>query len=521
MKDAAPNPSLREVGMIRVWLHLIFPFALFLCFHDILLWVGAKWTNLESSYSLVILVISGYMMWCKRHSIRATAPSPNLWMGGCIVAAACILLLAGQLTQTLMIQGLALILCLLGAVLLLLGRLHLKLLLIPVAYLTFMLNFPEEVLANFSTHFQRTAAAIAASLLRLSGMPVALDRHFIELPHITLEVAKVCNGINHIVALVALSIPVGFLSPLSRWSKWLIVLSAVFVGIAANGLRVAMIGLWTKYHPGGPLHGPFDIFYVSFILISGLGILTAATGVAKLRRKPFANRRLDDRPLANKKGYTNLFSRRSLHAAFLGAGMLFAAAGYQHLFSPVTVPAPRGLIHFPEKFDGWTCRSVTDPSWPAKHLEADVEIRRVYTNSAGSQVGLYIGFFQQQRQGRELINDRLGWLHLRAEPVALKPQGLPNTIVLRGLARGLEDQTFEGDSRSFYFWYVVNDRMVLDRYAAKIYGLLDTALHRRSSGALVLVTNEDRGAKFTDADGDTLKFLEAGFPYIQNAVNLN
>ena len=248
----------------------ILSLALVAAYFEILAWVVKGWFSFDRSYSLLILLLSIFMVWTRRDTILRTPAEPSLVLGSVLTLMGCLIVVAGRLSNTLMVQGISLVVVLLGLILLLLGAKHFKMLFIPVGYLFFMFYFLEELLGRLSHYLQLASAWIAACLIGATGMPVALQGYLIELPHISLEVAKVCNGVNHIVALAAMSVPFAFVSQKSTLGKGLIVLGAFLVGLFSNGLRVSLIGYWTKYHPDGPLHGPFDIFYVSFILIFGL-----------------------------------------------------------------------------------------------------------------------------------------------------------------------------------------------------------------------------------------------------------
>lgn len=76
-------------------------------------------------------------------------------------------------------------------------------------------------------------------------MPVFRNGQFIERPHNLLKVGQACNGINHIIALVALVIFWGYLRNFSLFNMGLSILIAASAGIMANGLRVGLIGVWT------------------------------------------------------------------------------------------------------------------------------------------------------------------------------------------------------------------------------------------------------------------------------------
>lgn len=232
---------------------LLIPFALI--YWDTFSRLLKGWFSYEESHGLLILGISIYFIWKKRDLLKKIIPNPSLVYGTILLSFSCFIFIAGKLSFTNIIQDFSLVFSILGIILLVGGSAFLKNLLMPISYLIFMFPVFSELMGNFSIYLQQTTAMIAAYLLKSIGMPVLRTAQFIELPHISLEVAQACNGINHIMALVVLSVPLAIVSHSSLFKKGLIVLIALMIGIMANGLRVALIGIWSAYKKSGPSMG--------------------------------------------------------------------------------------------------------------------------------------------------------------------------------------------------------------------------------------------------------------------------
>ena len=77
---------------------------------------------------------------------------------------------------------------------------------------------------------------------------------------------------NFLVSIMAIAIPLSYLT-IRKWQRKLALLcSAVFIGVFANVLRVALIGYWTFY-TGGDVHGPLHIFQGFFVSAFGFVVL--------------------------------------------------------------------------------------------------------------------------------------------------------------------------------------------------------------------------------------------------------
>jgi EpsI family protein len=491
--------------------------ALFLAsYFEIIAWVIKGWFRLDNAYSLLIFLLFLYMLWNTKKVLLHLPAKPNLPIGILILLLGCVTLIAGKLSGTLLLQGISFVLSLLGLVWLILGNDFARTLWVPITYLIFMFYLFEELLSNLSAYFQHATAWIAARLLDLGGMPVMLDGYVIQLPHISLEVAKVCNGINHLLAIVAIAIPFTFLSSFTRYFKAIVILTAVMIGIVANGLRVTMIAIWSKYNPGGPLHGPFDIFYVSFILILGLIFISLVLTIDKFlgqnRPKPIPT------SVSSLTESRSISTRKVFRATCIGIFFFAVSIFYLAWHHPKQILLEYPLQSIPRKIGLWKGRDVVEPNWPVKNLSADVEMKRIYLNaSTGAELGLYIGYYRSQHQNKELINDQLAWLHLREKQIRI-PLQTENLTILRGKARGIDSQTYTGDKRHFYFWYRIDGESFTDRYAVKLKLLSDNFIKNRSNGALILLSIDHTVLPSINPDATAVGFIEQVYPYLQEVL---
>lgn len=495
-----------------VLLGLVFLFA----YQEIILRTVKGWLNFEQSYGLLIFCICLYMIWIKKDQILNTERKPSPIFGLPIVFTGAVLLLFAKLSNTLMFQGISMVIVLLGIVAAVIGFQQFKIFLIPIGYLIFMFSLIEELLGFLSKGLQLLTAKIAAFLLSIAGMPVFLHSEIIRLPHITLEVAKVCNGVNHIVALVALAIPMAVISTMSIPKKIIFIFFAFFVGLLANGIRVALIGWWTIKYSEASIHGPFELFYASFILFFGLCIVF----IVRLffsKRISSSQREAD---IINK-NFSFVSGTPNLRLiSIVGSAVILAAAiGY----SSITYASKGELIFpiegIPLRLDRFAGHDVSDKDWPFKGITGDQVLKRIYFDEdSGDHIGLFVSYFENQNQDKELINHRLMWLHYRAtlEKLTIDDREI---ALSRGLPRGMESQSYEGDSRVFYFFYYINGKVLTNPYDTKFALLINALFNRKSDGAFVVfVTEKSFSGKI--ADEDNLKnFIGAAYPILIQRLN--
>lgn len=466
--------------------------------------------NIEQSYGLLILLISMYMLWDAKYKIADTRTAPAIIPGIVVVILGLGIILFSKLSHTLMLQGIALIITIIGIIWVVLGSSLLKLVIIPVSYLAFMFSIFEEVLGNFSIGLQLITAKVASILLELSGMPVFLDREYIQLPHIILEVAKVCSGIHHIIALVALAIPIAVKAYTSVVRRVALVLMAFLTGLLANGLRVALIGWWTVNHKEETIHGPFEFLYVSFILICGLIIVGSISFYSRSKEKEEHKKSHDSKTLVFIQSY---MGSKTIFPISLVCILLLIVIGFESYVGNNKVPPNLPLSEFPRFIHQWRSEEVDDDAWPFKNLTGDRMLKRIYFNQdTGDKLGLLIVYYDNQKQDKELINQRLMWLHLKDKEIAIEINN-SQIKINTGSPRGLESQTYIGDKRHFFFWYFINGKILTDPYSVKLETFISAITKGATNAALVVFSTENQDGYPIESD-QTIEFIKFAIPYV-------
>lgn len=484
-------------------IHIPIALSFVLVYFGTLYWIAGTWSTYQGSHGPVILAISLYMIWTKRGLIKRLEVSPNLPFGVVLTAAGCVLLITGKLSSILLLQYLSMVVTFLGLVWLLLGTNFLKAIWYPIVYIIFMFPIFSELLAVFSIYLQTVAAWIAYNILNVAGIAVYRHGIFLELPSVALEVARECNGINHIMALVSLAIPLAYWTQES-WTKRLVLIAMAFpIGVIANGLRVAIIGFFAVYKPGGPLHGPYDLFYVSFIFFFGMFFLLFLSSVMAGKR---AQGNVGEKP--HIPAHTSYYdSSRHIFPIVSGVSIFLLTWGYLFFFKPEPVYLVRPIEEFPYKVGNWTGRDVNFTELPFKYFLADNELKRIYQDDKGHEIKLYIGYFISQGQDREIVHYRFDPLQMNAGEI---PMDTGSGVVD---IKRTEFSDMNG-KQSIYFWYDINGRVLTDRYTAKIATIMGAFLHRRTNAAIVVISVSNEAK--TEGNGYETRFIREVFPMIED-----
>ena len=442
------------------------------------------------SYGFAVPLVSGYLLWTRREALRRLTPQPSWLTGGLVLALAIAMTIAARAGGIQIVEQLAFVVALTAAVLLLFGAVYVRVAWAAIAYLLLMIPLWDGFTEPLHEPFQQRSAAIGVWLLHVIGVPAYREGTFITLPNLQIEVARVCSGVNYLVAVVALGLPLAYVFLRDNWRRALLLVMAVVVAALSNGLRVTLICALAYYEVGSPLHGPFHVLHGLFVAGVGYAVLFAGLRVLvpKSDRQP--------RAIASSAAVASL-SRRSrfgplpasavLILVFLLTGSnVLARTSRPVLLDPNTDALPAQLREWTADPVSRARRINTPVEWPG----ADLEMARRYRRDDGAVVDVYLGYFTSQEQGRELVTHRSNDVHSLA------------AIRRVDSGRGLGfDANYLGPDRrgiSRMFWYDLGARPETSRYLVKARTLWQAVSGARSNGAVIVLSTQAPGSSTPD-----------------------
>ena len=260
-------------------------------YHHILQGLAADWYNdPDYSHGFLVPFISGYFVWERWHRLKGLARTPS-HAGIALLACGLFLLVLGSIGAELYLQRSSLIVVIAGLILLILGRAHLKLLALPIAFLFFMVPLPAIVVNLVSFPLQLFAAKTAAFCLFNLGIPVLREGNVIALAGTTLEVAEACSGIRSLQALLALGTIFAYFSQRVMWKRWVLILLSIPIAIVANAFRVTGTGVLAQYWGAEAAEGFYhtfsglSVFVAAFLLLLASGVLLSRIGERRSRQR--------------------------------------------------------------------------------------------------------------------------------------------------------------------------------------------------------------------------------------------
>ena len=292
MAAPQPSPAWWPASADRVVVALLaLGFAL-LYVPEYLLLARTIWASDEQGHGPIILAISGWLLFQKRHQLASLPARPAPVAGWALLLFALALYAFGR-SQDIIMFAIGSQILLLGAMLLLFkGAAALRLAWFPLFFMLFMVPLPEALVAAVTAPLKSAVSAVATDLLYRLGYPVGRTGVILTVGPYQLLVADACAGLNSMFTLEALGMLymnlMNYTSPLRNTLLALLLIPTAFV---ANIVRVMILVLVT-YHFGdeagqGFVHGFAGIvlFLVALLLMLVLDKLLGAFLPAQ-RREP-------------------------------------------------------------------------------------------------------------------------------------------------------------------------------------------------------------------------------------------
>lgn len=434
------------------------------------------WNREDSSHGFIVPFISLYLVWIKRKSLMALPIQQGMAGGIAVLIAGALLYAFGRAGGILLLQGISIIVMAGGLILLLLGRDYLKALSLPLLYLFFMLPL-LDMFSGQRIHwpFQLLSATMASMMLRLFSIPVFQNIQYIEMPGISLEVARYCSGVNYLTSILSIAIPLAYLTQREWRGRILLAASALIIGIITNWLRIFLIAVWL-YNGGGSTHGPWHMLQGVFVSIVGF-VLLFITAIIFIK-KPL-------HPIRESCEETNIIRnpaainiKRFNTAWFIAMIIISGLAAYLYLNNPEPVPLKAPLKGLPVSIGDWRGRDANDNEKFLRLKGVDSEIIRIYSHPSGREAALYIGYFEHQRQGKEIMQYNFNRLFYASSEVGITAGRNINKTIIRE----------KGKDYMVIFWNDLNGQSASNAYNVLFTTAINSLIHRRSNGAVIVVS---------------------------------
>ena len=241
------------------------------------------WASDEQGHGPIILAVSLYLLYDKRHALAAIAAAPEPWIGVPLLLLGLLLYTLGRSQFILFFEVVSQIVMLVAIVMLFAGRPALRLIWFALFFMLFMVPLPGSLVAVITAPLKSAVSAVAAEILYQVGYPVARAGVLLSVGPYQLLVADACAGLTSMFTLEALGLLyMNLMNYTNMRRNVALAVLIIPIAFAANIVRVMILVLVT-YHFGdaagqGFIHG----FAGMVLFLTGLLLMLATDRALRL-----------------------------------------------------------------------------------------------------------------------------------------------------------------------------------------------------------------------------------------------
>jgi len=463
------------------------------------------WRSETFAHGLLIYPLCVWMIWRKRAQL-ANLPIEPCFAASVPFGLAGFAWLLGDLADVQAVRQFGLVTMIPLGLWTILGTRWVRAIAFPLAFTLLAVPVGEFMLPVM---MEQTADFTIAAL-RLTGIPVYREGLNFHVPSGNWSVIEACSGLRYLIASVTLGLLYAYLSYRSLKRRMLFILASILVPIVANWVRaymIVMIGHLSgmKYAVGVDhlIYG-WVFFGVVMLLLFWVGSWWREDDQADpIPTRPHAEIRgiPPGIPLTAAVGAVGIAALAvwpPLHASYLDPGHAMEFTK--------TMDAPLGA-------GGWEL-AVNDrvPEF-RPHFRNTLSVAEQSYEKNGRQVRVFLGYYEKQREGAEMIAfgnailitlQRTGWTKLSERHVSSSD------------GEGVVETRLKSNRSPLTVWhgYWVGGRWVDTEHQAKLYLALEKLLGRGDESAVVVLFTEAAEGPADDSAAILGQFLAAMRPSI-------
>lgn len=446
-----------------------------------------------------------YFIWRERSLLVDLQPKANYWVLVLIVPFI-LLSLLGRVGGIQVFEHAAAFIVLTLLFWFLLGNKIVKVIWFPLCFVLFSIPVGEELVP----FLQKITADIAVFLLGLTAVPSFNSGLYIEIPQGKFVVAEACSGIRFFVGSIVFGAVYAHLSYRSFKRKCTFMLLAIFIPIIANALRVFTIVLIGHFVDMKYASGADHLVYgwVFFGIVLFLLILLGETFREKTTAHSIDCHKEENRSFLNEWNV----SKEPIFTIVLLLVVLYLWQFSASLKDDASnnLLDRSALAEFSiEK--GMTGRWGVIANGYSDFYSGDL------AQSEFEKTKLVLVWYPQNKEGKELISsqnalyDKDSW-SIVSELLVPIDEDLKVSL--------LEIVSDTGQSRFVLYWYQFEDKVLVNKFASKIYQSIDVMFSGDGAGALVALSlpfkghqREDVKARLISEAGSVASKVRQALPF--------
>lgn len=465
------------------------------------------WMHSETfAHGFLIVPISAWLIWRRRHQIRVLNVRPNFWMLLPLVAVGFGWLL-GHLAAVVVVQQYSLIFMILFLVAAIVGNQIVKELAFPLLFLLFAVPFGEVLLPVLMEH----TADFAILALRLTGIPVYREGLYFTVPSGNWSVVEACSGLRYLIASLTLGVLYAYLTYRSFERRAIFIALSIVAPIVANWLRaymIVMIGhLSSMKYAVGVDHLIYGwlFFGVVMLILFWVGSFWREDDVAEEIQLP-----LSQSASIGHSSWVAIVMVTLVSAVTVAVAPTFASYLQRGAHVQPVLQVPVGL-------GGWKLSAGSLADWVPRYLNPSARIGQTYENGT-KRVELYVGYYRNQRQSAELIASQNVLVHSNDKVWGRVGESRRTARFGANELKFTETSIRSREHRLLvWHWYWVDGQYTTNSYWAKLLEAR-SQLFGRGDDAAVIVVSAPFDAGANEAAPQLQSFVDAMLPKITDAL---
>jgi exosortase A len=354
--------------------------------------IVAIWNRSQTfAHGYVVVPIAVWLAWRNRRTIAATPVVP--WYPALlVVAAAGALWLVMAVGDVLGVAQFALAFMVQAAIVAVVGLKMARVIAFPLAFLLFAVPAGEFLVP---TMIDRTADFVVTAL-QLSGVPVYRENNFFIIPSGAWSVVEACAGLRYLIASVMIGVVYAAVSYRTVWRRIAFIGASIVVPLVANWLRAYMIVMIGHLSDNKLAVGVDHLIYGW--LFFGI-VMALLFWVGSFWSEPEAS---VPTPTYYEAGATttHLAPFRFFAVALTAIVLASLWRPVHALFDDPSTVNPK-LVALGAA-GGFVPADTPLPSWTPAYAGHSATLRQTFVRN-GAASGLYIAYYRNQTDGRELV----------------------------------------------------------------------------------------------------------------------
>lgn len=466
------------------------------------------WYNFETyTHGFIVLPISLWLIWQKRHHLAAytPAPAPSLLI---ILAATLLVWALARLTGVQVVEQSAFVGSIIVAVAGLLGWQVAKFLAFPLLFLFFAVPMGEDL----TPPMMEFTATFTVEALKLTGIPVYRDGLWFSLPSGDWSVVEACSGVRYLIASATLGVMYAYITYHTLWKRLLFIAMSIIVPILANGLRAYMI-VMIGHLSGMKLATGVDHLIYGWVFFGIVMFILFWIGSFWQEEEAPPETVLPTRPTG-----AGAVATKSALIGVLALAMSFATVLVTERAEGLDVET-QTVLAAPNSIDGWAMQPE-GADWVARHQPTEHVLSAKYRRG-DETVQLFVVLFPKQTQGLEAINTQNSIAEELVRMVKLErqPLDLGVTTVDANRQRAIVPVAGRPSEHLVFQWYRVAGHSVTNRYVGKAWEALSRLYPGRADGAWIAISTPLENAEQAQAQTRLEDFAKTIGPIIDIQID--